>query len=247
MTFSGGRHHRARRLCTIAMMLPSESLNHAALAPPAVVIPFASVSGKSYFSNVTAAALQLRDFRLDVRNVPEGLARLRRASVGCRIEEARGAAGKLVDDAATDLLFRLEADLSLRRRRAPGRRRRLEYISRLDNPAACLPPCLESEGRFPLTKVLRLTMILDIVNPPPVTVSTKSTSALSRDRDDGRAREQPAQRHRAGVGHAAGRAGNSVMRRAGCAAANRSADYADERRFPGRQNPGDPRRSRGSR
>ena len=42
-----------QRLWMIAKMFPSESLNHAALAPPAVVIPFASVPGKSYFSKVT--------------------------------------------------------------------------------------------------------------------------------------------------------------------------------------------------
>ena len=38
-------------------MLPSESLNHAAFAPPAVVMPLASVPGMSYFSKVTPRRL----------------------------------------------------------------------------------------------------------------------------------------------------------------------------------------------
>ena len=45
--------HADQRRWMIARMFPSESLNHAALAPPAVVIPFASVPGKSYFSKET--------------------------------------------------------------------------------------------------------------------------------------------------------------------------------------------------
>jgi hypothetical protein len=40
------------------MMFPSVSLNHAALAPPAVEMPFSSISGMSYFSNFTPRAFR---------------------------------------------------------------------------------------------------------------------------------------------------------------------------------------------
>src|SRR5204863_3147520 len=48
-----------RRVCTRARMLPSVSLNHADLAPPAVAMPFSVFRpGMSYSSNVTP-----RDFK----------------------------------------------------------------------------------------------------------------------------------------------------------------------------------------
>ena len=43
------------------MIFPSVSLNHAALAPTAVEMPFSSTSGRLYFSNFTPRA----NFRLE--------------------------------------------------------------------------------------------------------------------------------------------------------------------------------------
>ncbi len=53
---AGAALSRSQRLWISAMMLPSLSLNHAALAPPAVVMPFSSVPGMSYLSKVTPRA-----------------------------------------------------------------------------------------------------------------------------------------------------------------------------------------------
>src|SRR5262244_3010500 len=50
---AGSRDRRAQRLWITAKIFPSVSLNHAALAPPPVAMPFSSVPGWSYFSNFT--------------------------------------------------------------------------------------------------------------------------------------------------------------------------------------------------
>src|SRR5690606_27727648 len=67
-----------------------------------------------------AARFQLGHFALDVRDLPEGLARLGRARILRRIEEAGSPAGELVDDAPGHLLFRVQADLLLVKPSGPG-------------------------------------------------------------------------------------------------------------------------------
>jgi hypothetical protein len=84
-------------------------LNHAALAPPAVEIPFSSTSGMSYFSNFTPRAISSATSFFDVLDLPERLARLRGASVRRRIQKTRRAVGKLVSYAACCYLLRLKA------------------------------------------------------------------------------------------------------------------------------------------
>src|SRR5262245_29054788 len=71
------------------------------------------VPGRLVFLEGHAARLGLGGLALDVRDLPEGLARLRGPGVGRGIQKARGAPGKLVDDAAPDFLPRLEAELPL--------------------------------------------------------------------------------------------------------------------------------------
>src|SRR5437660_10310558 len=58
-----------------------------------------------------AARLQLGDLALDVADLPERLARLRRARVRRRIEEARRLVAELVDHAARRLQLRPKAEL----------------------------------------------------------------------------------------------------------------------------------------
>src|SRR6185295_4902206 len=60
-----------------------------------------------------AAPLQLGHFGFDVLDVPEGLARLRRAGIRRRVEEGRGAAGARIDHAAVALLLRCESERAL--------------------------------------------------------------------------------------------------------------------------------------
>src|SRR5215475_11193702 len=79
------------------MMFPSVSLNHAALAPPAVKMPFSSVSGMSYFSNFTPRAFSSATSRSMFYDPAERLARLGGAGVRRRVEEARGTFAELVD------------------------------------------------------------------------------------------------------------------------------------------------------
>src|SRR6185437_12802929 len=58
-----------------------------------------------------ATRLQLGHFTLDVIDLPERLARLRRAGVRCRVEEACRPVAEFVRDAARDLVLRSEAEL----------------------------------------------------------------------------------------------------------------------------------------
>ena len=61
-----------------AMMFPSVSLNHAALAPPPVAMPFTVLSpGRVVLFKDNTAPAQVRDLGLHVRDLPECLARAR--------------------------------------------------------------------------------------------------------------------------------------------------------------------------
>src|SRR5439155_15038554 len=60
-----------------------------------------------------AAALQLGDLALDVVDVPERLARFRRAGIGRRIKKAPGLVAELVNDTASGFFLWLETELAL--------------------------------------------------------------------------------------------------------------------------------------
>src|SRR5215510_1572103 len=102
------------------MMLPSVSLNHAALAPPAAEMPFSSTSGRSYFSNSTPRAIKSATSFVDVLDLPECLACLGGSGVRRRVQKTGRAVGKLVDYTSCGYLLRFEALTSLRRICEPG-------------------------------------------------------------------------------------------------------------------------------
>ena len=96
------------------MMLPSGSLNHAALFPGVDRMPLTVFKpGHVVLLEHHALLLQSLDLGLEVLDLPEGLAGLGGSGAGRGVEEHPRAFPALVDDAARDHLAGLEAHLLL--------------------------------------------------------------------------------------------------------------------------------------